>query len=71
MFKVWYETCCNYHLLNDEPSISKNYEEFIEHRHDQSIFSIIRKKFNTYYIEDETYPIGIKEFPIWATRKIS
>ena len=70
IFKLCYETCCNYNLLNDEPSISKNHDEFIEHRHDQSIFSIIRKKFNTYFIKDETYPIGIKEFPIWATRKI-
>jgi len=69
MFKLWYETCCKYHLLNDNHSISPNYDEFIEHRHDQSIFSIIRKKFNTYYIKDETYPIGIKENPIWATRK--
>ena len=70
MFKLWYETCCKYHLLNDKHSISPNYDEFIEHRHDQSIFSVIRKKFNTYYIKDETYPTGIKENPIWATRKI-
>lgn len=70
LFKLYYETCCNYHLLNDEKSISKNYVEFIDHRHDQSIFSIIRKKFNSYHIKDETYPIGILEFPIWATRKI-
>ena len=69
IFKLWYDTCCIYHLLNDEKSISKNYDEFIEHRHDQSIFSIIRKKFNTYYIKDETYPCGILENPIWATRK--
>jgi hypothetical protein len=69
LFKLYYDTCCNYHLLNDKKSISKNYDEFIEHRHDQSIFSIIRKKFNTYYIEDETYPIGILKHPIWATRR--
>ena len=69
IFKLYYETCCNYHLLNDEKSISKNYDEFIEHRHDQSIFSIIRKKFNTYYIKDETYPTGILKYPIWASRR--
>jgi len=45
--KEWYELCCNYSLLNDSPSVNKNHDEFIEHRHDQSIFSLLTKK-NTY-----------------------
>ena len=44
----WYEICCNYHLLDDTPSISKNLTGFWEHRHDQAIFSLLTKKYNIY-----------------------
>ena len=53
---------CNYHLINDTPSISNEseiilsipntdiwfpkYIKFSEHRHDQSIFSLLAKKYN-------------------------
>ena len=47
MVEEWYETCCNYHLLNDEPSIIPNDASFSENRHDQSIWSIIRYKYGT------------------------
>ena len=30
-------------LIDDSPSIEKNSKEFIEHRHDQSVFSILCK----------------------------
>ena len=40
----WYSLCCDYHLIDDSPSISKNYEGFREHRHDQSVFSQLTKK---------------------------
>ncbi len=68
----WYNFCCNYHLIDDTPSINKNHSNFKDHRHDQSIFSIIRKKYGTIILNDETYFInwqkdGIK-FPIWAIR---
>lgn len=39
----WLEISQNYHLISDEPSIEKNFTEFIEHRHDQSIFSCLSK----------------------------
>jgi hypothetical protein len=42
----WYELCCDYHLIDDSPSILSNAKEFIEHRHDQSIFSLLCKKNN-------------------------
>lgn len=42
----WYNTGCNYNLINDSKSIKKNYDIFIEHRHDQSIFSLLFKKYN-------------------------
>jgi hypothetical protein len=44
----WYELCCNYHLIDDSDSINKNLNCFIDHRHDQSIFSLLTKKYNLY-----------------------
>lgn len=32
------------HAMNDDPSYNKNYEGYIEHRHDQSVFSLLIKK---------------------------
>jgi hypothetical protein len=43
----WYELCCQYHLVNDEPSILPNDDTFQEHRHDQSIFSLLRYTYGT------------------------
>jgi len=34
----------HYHLIDDSPSIERNHECFIEHRHDQSVFSLLSKK---------------------------
>ena len=47
---------------------------FRDNRHEQSVFSIIRKLHNPILIEDETFfiPFGSEEslnYPIWATRK--
>jgi hypothetical protein len=41
----WYETACIHNLLDDSPSENTNYPQFIEHRHDQSIFSLLKKKY--------------------------
>lgn len=69
----WYETVCNYYLITDEPSKIPNDPSFIEHRHDQSIWSLLRKNHGSVIIDDETYfenwNNGIN-FPIWATRKV-
>jgi hypothetical protein len=46
LVKEWYNTCCNYHLIDDSPSILPNYDCFIENRHDQCIFSLLTKKYN-------------------------
>ena len=35
---------CIYHLLDDSKSVNPNYPGFNEHRHDQSIFSLLTKK---------------------------
>jgi hypothetical protein len=42
----WYELGCDYHNIDDSPSIIKNFDCFKEHRHDQSIFSLLIKKNN-------------------------
>ena len=42
----WYDISCNYHLIDDSPSINKNVDDFIEHRHDQAILSLLMKKYN-------------------------
>ena len=44
----WYTISCNYHLIDDSPSFNKNYSCFREHRHDQSIFSLLTKKYGVY-----------------------
>jgi hypothetical protein len=44
----WYDIGCDYHMIDDTPSINPNLSCFIEHRHDQSIFSLLTKKYNLY-----------------------
>ncbi len=46
LINEWYSIACNYHMLDDTPSISKNSNNFCEHRHDQSIYSLLIKKYN-------------------------
>lgn len=70
----WYNLMCNYHLIDDSPSILPNYDSFVEHRHDQSCFSLLCKKYNSTILNDETYfwPWNVKEsyidYPILAAR---
>ena len=41
--KDWYNLGCKYHLIDDSISKEKNSREFKDHRHDQSIFSLLLK----------------------------
>ena len=71
--KKCYDTCCNYNLINDSPSITQNHPEFKEHRHDQSVISCLSKYYKSEKIADETYfePYWEKDgakYPIWAKR---
>ena len=75
LVREWYKVSCNYDLVNDSPSRLPNYPEFVEHRHDQSVFSLLRKKYGCVLIEeDETYnsfipdPYADKTKPVHATR---
>jgi hypothetical protein len=40
----WYTLCCDYRNIDDSPSLSPNVANFVEHRHDQSVFSLLTKK---------------------------
>ena len=64
----WYNTCCKYHLLNDN-CVLPNHSSFRDNRHDQSIWSILRKQNCKFFLTDETYTVPWNtDFPIWATR---
>lgn len=69
--KQWYDICQDYQMINDMPSIEKNFNEFIEHRHDQSVLSLLVKKYNMNRIFDETWPDTMKDkdSPLRAVRK--
>ena len=65
--------CQNYNLINDSESKLPNDISFIAHRHDQSVFSILRKKRGTILIPDETWYENFmsqeaQSKPILATR---
>jgi GR25 family glycosyltransferase involved in LPS biosynthesis len=70
IIKKWYETSCHYNLLDDSNSVAKNDPSFKEHRHDQSIFSLIRHQSGSTVLPDETNPNN-KTYPLLATRKKS
>ena len=69
LFKLCYDSCSNYQLITDTPSVKPNLPEFIEHRHDQSVFSIVVRKFSASSIypllnelkkSNKVYPITIR-----------
>lgn len=51
---LWYNTGCNYHMIDDSPSKKPNLSCFREHRHDQSIFSLLTKKHKIFSNKDLT-----------------
>jgi hypothetical protein len=70
LIQEWYETACIYNLVNDCIS-NEEHPEFSENRHDQSIFSILRKLHGSIVIPDETYFVDWNDgnsFPFWAKR---
>jgi hypothetical protein len=63
LFKIWWETAKNYsHFFDDSTSITKNFNNFTENRHDQSVFSLICK---TIGVEEE---FDWNSIPIKTTR---
>jgi hypothetical protein len=76
LINEWENICINHrNLIDDSKSIQTENDCFIEHRHDQSIFSMVAKKYKTIELSDETYIINNgnpnsfnKKFPIQGTR---
>lgn len=48
LVEEWYTLSCDYQNIDDSPSQLPNDSGFREHRHDQSIFSLLAKKYNIY-----------------------
>jgi hypothetical protein len=70
LVQLWYDTCCDYHCIDDTPSNLPNDPTFYEHRHDQSVFSLLRNKFGTELLDcEETGQPFKNDKPIWISRK--
>jgi len=72
MVDKWYDTACAHpSLFTDELRILPQDSDFIAHRYDQSIFSVIRKMYGAEIIPMNEYFFDfIREcntFPFWAT----
>lgn len=70
----WYDGCCQYHLIDDSHGTLPNVPSYNVARNDQSIFSVVRKKYGTIMLSDETWfgprwNENGKNYPIWAIRK--
>ena len=67
--KRWIEIAImdNYHFITDEPSTIPNSDSFIDHRHDQSIYSLLIKELGT-ATHPDYYPNTI-DYPIVAVRR--
>lgn len=65
----------NYHFLNDSQSEISNFSDFKEHRHDQSIFSLLAKDMGTQLYPDCSSNEAIVQLlnhePIWNIRNKS
>ena len=73
LIQKWNDICeNNYHLIDDSPSIHLQNPDFWNHRHDQSVFSILRKQNNAKIIPDETWFPDTwhlnKQYPFHARR---
>lgn len=68
LVEKWQRTCCRHNLITDGPGILPNAPDFIEHRHDQSVFSLLMKKHGFerlgYEIEEQ------QPVPIYAARNV-
>jgi len=69
LIKDWYNISCNYHLIDDSPSILQNYSGFIEHRHDQAILSFLIKSDKYNKSMNNATNILIDYYPILFSRK--
>ena len=67
----WLGLAESYTLVSDEPGRVPNDASFVEHRHDQSLLSLLVKQRGGAVVGDETYFSDWGDairFPFWATR---
>jgi hypothetical protein len=75
-FKDWQKVFeADFSLINDEPSMTENFPDFITHRHDQSIFSILFKlsggetiPLSDVWVKEKSDIDLLKNSPIWYLR---
>lgn len=67
--EIWMQ---DFHLIDDSPSKLSNAEDFRQHRHDQSIFSLLYKIHGgnvlPYYEKFSTDWRTMSQYPIWSVR---
>lgn len=76
LIRTWAELATehDYHYSSDAPSVVADHPRFVAHRHDQSIFSLLRKIRGTTSTCYEVQPYADwfqrfrADFPCWATR---
>ena len=72
LVNIWYEMACKNSFLFTDEQRGPQRKEFIDHRHDQSVYSIIRKTYGANIIGDETYFHDFinhgQNSPIWSTQ---
>lgn len=51
----WLNYCEDVHLLTDTPSVLPNFQEYKEHRHDQSLLSVLSKVRGVHMADDITH----------------
>lgn len=72
--RLWIQTFTDdFTLIDDSPSRIDNHKNFVDHRHDQSIFSVMAKLKKVEEIDiNEVFTYGdwneLKRFPIWTKR---
>jgi hypothetical protein len=68
IIREWSTLTQHYKLINDDKWLPQ-YRQFKDHRHDQSIWSLLVKKLNVCIVPtDEGYPSGRLEYPLWGSR---
>jgi hypothetical protein len=71
LVQKWLAVYDHVDLVDDSPSVSPNFDDFVEHRHDQSCFSILCKMNDVPVIaghEHTRYPITSARDKEWARR---
>ena len=71
LINEWLKNALDHSLINDD--LSNESPDFVDHRHDQSLFSLTVKKNGAIILPDETYldnqpEIYHPNYPFWATR---